>query len=83
MLTRVFQSSPRFMSNPIRSAMIQTRQYTDKFSEREAAAENQYMRKRQEEQIKQLQEELEKAKKLNEELKGKINSNEKKKEQHT
>ncbi|KAJ1724189.1 Glycoside hydrolase, 38 vacuolar alpha mannosidase [Coemansia erecta] len=64
MLARTLQRNVRTVATPLRAAIGQTRQYADdKFKERETAAENQYIHKKQEEQIKALQEQLAKAEK--------------------
>ncbi|KAJ2489477.1 Stress response protein nst1 [Coemansia sp. RSA 2050] len=58
---------------PVRAAMQQTHQYTDKFDERETAFENKYIREQEMKKIKALQDELEKTKKQVGELEAKIN----------
>ncbi|KAJ1808075.1 hypothetical protein LPJ56_006150, partial [Coemansia sp. RSA 2599] len=59
MLARTLQRNTRIVATPLRAAIGQSRMYTDdKFKERETAAENQYIHKRQEEQIAALQKQL-------------------------
>ncbi|KAJ2809645.1 hypothetical protein H4S07_003138 [Coemansia furcata] len=63
----------RTLIAPVRAAMQQTtRQYTDKFSERENAYENKYIRDQEMKKIQALRDQLEKAKKQVDELEAKI-----------
>ncbi|KAJ1671278.1 hypothetical protein GGF38_000925 [Coemansia sp. RSA 25] len=58
---------------PVRAAMQQTtRQYTDKFNERENAYENKYIRDQEMKKIQALRDQLDKAKKHVDELEAKI-----------
>ncbi|KAJ2787259.1 hypothetical protein GGI15_000865 [Coemansia interrupta] len=73
MLARTLQRNVRTVATPLQAAIGQSRQYADdKFKERETAAENQYIHKKQEEQIKALQEQLAKAEKRASELQAQV-----------
>ncbi|KAJ1861321.1 hypothetical protein LPJ73_001048 [Coemansia sp. RSA 2703] len=73
MLARTLQRNARTMTMPLWASLGQTRQYVDdKFKERETAAENQYIHKKQEEQIKALQEQLAEAEKKVNDLKAQV-----------
>ncbi|KAJ1856420.1 hypothetical protein LPJ57_007219, partial [Coemansia sp. RSA 486] len=81
MLARIIQRNTRIAA-PLQAAIGQSRMYADdKFKERETAAENQYIHKRQEEQIaalkKQLDEVQKHADKLRAEIDGKSGSEKK------
>ncbi|KAJ1941283.1 hypothetical protein EC988_006802, partial [Linderina pennispora] len=66
------------LTNPLKTAMIPTARYTtDRFQEREAASENQYMRKREAEKLQALKAQLDKAKQQVEELQSKIDNHHK------
>ncbi|KAJ1949842.1 hypothetical protein FBU59_000965, partial [Linderina macrospora] len=66
------------LTTPLKTAMIPTARYTtDRFQEREAASENQYMRKREAEKLQALKAQLDKAKQQVEELQGKIDDHHK------
>ncbi|KAJ1952455.1 hypothetical protein GGI12_006240 [Dipsacomyces acuminosporus] len=77
MLRTTIQRQARSVA-PIRATMISSRSYSDRFQERETASENKYIREKEAEKIKRLEEELAKAKKQYEELKAKTASADKK-----
>ncbi|KAJ2879254.1 hypothetical protein IWW38_006151 [Coemansia aciculifera] len=70
MLRTIAQRQRTAIVAPIRAAI--TRQYTDKFSERENAYENKYIREQEMKKIQALRDQLDKAKKQVDELEAKI-----------
>ncbi|KAJ2886574.1 hypothetical protein FB639_001549, partial [Coemansia asiatica] len=75
MLARTIQRNTRIFAVPLHSAIGQSRMYADdKFKERETAAENQYIHKRQEEQLAALQKKLAKIQKDADKLQAEINA---------
>ncbi|KAJ2003300.1 hypothetical protein GGI02_003770 [Coemansia sp. RSA 2322] len=72
MLRTIIQRQRVALVAPARMAVVQARQYTDRFSERENAYENKYIRDQEMKKVQALREQLEKAQKQVEEIASKI-----------